>query len=306
MRGFERVLIAAVAALAGAAPALAQDGETAAEAEPVVEAVSAVAAIGEDAGAPAAQAAPAAEPVAEEDLAPSDDPGTEVGVGAGQIADPFEGLNRAMYSVNNVVDDGFLVPLAKGYRAVTTDGMRKCLRNFLDNAETPGVLLNDLLQGKPQRAAETVARFIANSTVGVGGCVDVAAKWGTSPHSEDFGQTFAVWGVGSGPYLYMPLFGPSSARDGVGRLFDIAADPLFWIKTNPAEIARNARFGATALAFREPFIEPVADIKEKSLDPYASFRSFYVQSREREIRDGAENYDELPDIGAFEEMDEVE
>ncbi|MEQ1930158.1 MAG: VacJ family lipoprotein [Parvularculaceae bacterium] len=281
---------AAMAALAAGGAALAQDDfGAAAPSEGVAETGT----------APESMESTATEP---------DSPDTDAASagGSGQIRDPLEGLNRVLYSVNNVIDDGLLVPAAKGYRAVTTDGMRKSLRNFLDNAESPGVFLNDILQGKPGRAAETLARFIANSTIGVGGLIDVAAKWGTPPHSEDFGQTLAVWGIGSGPYLYMPLFGPSSARDGVGRILDIAADPLFWVKTNPAELARYSRFGATALASREPFIEPVADIKEKSLDPYASFRSFYVQSREREIRDGVENYDELPDIGAFEELDEIE
>jgi len=239
-------------------------------------------------------ASAADEEAASADASPEDD---------ALIRDPFEGFNRVMYSANNVFDEGLLVPAAKGYRAVTTDGMRKSLRNFLDNAETPGVLVNDILQGKPHRAGETIARFIINSTVGVGGLIDVAAKWGIAPHSEDFGQTFAVWGIGSGPYLYLPLFGPSSLRDGVGRIFDIAGDPLFWIQTNPAEYARYSRFGATAIAFREPAIEPVEQLKEKSLDPYVSFRTFYVQAREREIRDGVENYDDLPDIGAFEEIE---
>lgn len=265
-------------------------------------------------GVAGAQDADAAtDPVSAEgsEAPPADESGSEAPDDSPQdddalIRDPFEGFNRAMYSANNVFDEGLLVPAAKGYRAVTTSGMRRSLRNFLDNAETPGVIVNDILQGKPRRAGETLARFVINSTVGVGGIIDVAAKWGIAPHSEDFGQTFAVWGIGSGPYLYLPLFGPSSLRDGVGRIFDIAADPLFWIQTNPAEYARYSRFGATAIAFREPAIEPVEQLKEKSLDPYASFRSFYVQSREREIRDGVENYDDLPDIGAFEELDEIE
>lgn len=220
--------------------------------------------------------------------------------------DPFEGFNRAMFKTNNVIDEGLFVPLAKGYRLFTNKDMRRGLRNFLDNAESPVVLLNDILQGKPERAGETTVRFLINSTLGIGGLIDIAAKWGIAPHSEDFGQTLAVWGVGSGPYLYLPLFGPSSARDGFGRIVDIVSDPLFWIRTDPAKYARYSRFGATAIAFREPFIEPVDDIKANSLDPYSSFRSFYTQSREREIRDGAENFEDLPDIGEYEELDGIE
>lgn len=222
------------------------------------------------------------------------------------MRDPYEGFNRAMFGVNNAVDDVLIVPLARGYRLFTNDDMRRGLRNMLNNANTPVVLVNDILQGKPERAGETTARFLLNSIFGVAGLVDVAEKLGIPPHTEDFGQTLAVWGVGSGPYLYLPLFGPSSVRDGFGRLVDIATDPLFWIRTDPAKYARYARFGATVVSFREPFIEPVADIKARSLDPYASFRSFYAQSRAREIRDGAPDYDSLPDIGDYEEFDEIQ
>lgn len=230
----------------------------------------------------------------------------ETATDASGVSDPFEGFNRAMFGVNNAIDDVLIVPLARGYRFFTNDDMRRGLRNMLSNANTPVVLLNDVLQGKPERAGETVARFLVNTVFGVAGLVDVAAKIGIPPHSEDFGQTLAVWGIGSGPYLYLPLLGPSSARDGVGRAVDIVSDPLFWIDTNAATYARYSRFGATIVAFREPFIEPVEDIKARSLDPYASFRSFYTQSRNREIRDGAADYDSLPDIGEYEEFDEIQ
>lgn len=230
----------------------------------------------------------------------------ETATDAAGINDPYEGFNRAMFATNNAIDDVLIVPLARGYRFFTNDDMRRGLRNMLNNANAPVVLVNDLLQGKPSRAGETTARFLLNSTFGVAGLVDVAAKLGVPPHTEDFGQTLAVWGIGSGPYLYLPLIGPSSARDGVGRFVDIVTDPLFWIRTDPAQYARYARFGATVISFREPFIEPVEDIKARSLDPYASFRSFYAQSRNREIRDGAADYDSLPDIGEYEEFDEIQ
>lgn len=249
--------------------------------------------------------AAAAQEAGEADATTADLKAAESATDSAAIKDPFEGFNRAMFAVNNGIDDVLVVPLAKGYRFFTNDDMRKGLRNFLNNANTPVVLLNDILQAKPARAGETTARFLINSSVGVGGLVDVAAKLGIPPHSEDFGQTLAVWGIGSGPYLYLPLLGPSSTRDGVGRAVDIVSDPLFWIDTNPARYARYSRFGASVIAFREPYIEPVEDIKSRSLDPYASFKSFYVQSRNREIRDGAEDYQSLPNIGEYEEFDEV-
>ncbi len=220
------------------------------------------------------------------------------------IHDPLEGFNRAMFKTNNAIDAVLLVPAAKTYRFVTNEPMRQGLRNFLSNAQMPTNLLNDLLQAEFERAGETTARFLINSTLGIGGLIDVAAKWGIAPHSEDFGQTLAVWGIGSGPYLYLPLFGPSSVRDGTGRIVDIATDPLFWISTDPAQYARYARFGATAVSFREPYLEQVEDIKEKSLDPYASFRSYYTQSRKRQIANGREDYEDLPEMG--DELDEIE
>jgi phospholipid-binding lipoprotein MlaA len=221
-------------------------------------------------------------------------------------ADPWEGFNRKMFAANQVFDDILLVPLAKTYRFVTPGFARQGLRNFLDNGMSVNILFNDLLQGEFERGGETLARFIINSAIGVGGLFDPATRLGIPKHNEDFGQTLAVWGIGSGPYLYMPIFGPSSVRDGFGLGVDIAADPLFWIDTRPAHLARYSRFGATAVAKREPFIEPLEEIQEKSLDYYASLRSFYLQARKREIANGETNYEDLPDIGEYEEFEDLQ
>lgn len=220
--------------------------------------------------------------------------------------DPFEDFNRGMFAVHRVIDDGLLIPVSRVYRFVTPKPARRGLRNFLENAQAPNILVNDLLQGEFERGGETFLRFLLNSTVGIGGILDPAARMGIPKHSEDFGQTLAVWGVPSGPYLFMPLFGPSSIRDGFGLGVDVASDPLFWIRTEPASIARYSRFGATAIARREPLIEPLEDIEEKSLDYYASFRSFYLQARKREIANGRTNFEDLPDIGEYEEFDELQ
>ena len=224
----------------------------------------------------------------------------------GAEGDPWEGFNRKIFAMNLFVDDNLFVPAAKAYRFVTPKPARKGLSNFLANAASPKTLVNDILQGKPKRAAETTGRFIINSTIGFLGLTDGAATLGIPGHTEDFGQTLAVWGVGSGPYVYLPFFGPSSVRDGFGSAVDIAFDPLIYIDTNPASLARYSRAGATALALREPLIEPLDDIRSKSLDYYASMRSFYMQARKREIADGVTNYEDLPDIGEYEEFDEIE
>lgn len=224
----------------------------------------------------------------------------------GAEGDPWEGFNRKMFSAHLFIDDTVLVPAAKTYRAVTPRPARKGLRNFLANAGTTKTLVNDLLQGQIGRAGQTAGRFLINSTIGFLGFADPASKLGIPEHTEDFGQTLAVWGADPGPYLLLPLFGPSSIRDGFGALVDIGFDPLIYIRTDPAAYARYSRVGATALALREPLIEPLADIEEKSLDYYASLRSFYVQARRREINNGVTAYEDLPDIGEYEEFEELQ
>lgn len=221
------------------------------------------------------------------------------------VADPWEGFNRKMFSAHLFLDRNFLVPAAKGYRATTPKSGRRGIRRFLANLRAPGVFVNDMLQGEFGRAGETLSRFVVNSTIGAGGFADPAAQMGIQAHGEDFGQTLAVWGVNSGPYLFLPLLGPSSSRDGFGQLVQIGLDPLLYVRTPPADIARYARAGVGGVSAREQFLDPLAEIEEKSLDFYASFRSFYSQARKREIANGKVDYGDLPDIGEFEEFDEV-
>ncbi len=224
----------------------------------------------------------------------------------GAAVDPWEGFNRKMFALNDAIDGALLVPAAKSYRAVTFKKQRKGIRNFLANLKTPVVLINDLLQGEFERAGNTASRFVINTTVGFGGMGDPAERIGIPQHSEDFGQTLAVWGVDQGPYLVLPVFGPSTLRDGFGAGVGITMDPAFWIRTDAASLFRYSRAGATGVSVREPLLEPLADIRESSLDPYASFRSFYLQARKREIANGRTNFDDLPDIGDFEEFDDLE
>ncbi len=221
-------------------------------------------------------------------------------------ADPWEGFNRAMFELNDTVDGALFVPAAKAYRAVTHKKQRKGIRNFISNLRTPVTFANDILQGEFGRAGNTLGRFAVNSTIGFGGMGDPAERLGMDQHTEDFGQTLAVWGVPSGPYVVLPFFGPSTVRDGLGSAADLAADPAIWVRTEPARYFRYTRTGVGLLSAREPLIEPLADIKADSLDYYASIRSFYLQSRKREIANGRTSFEDLPDIGEFEEFDEFE
>ncbi|MBB5520159.1 MlaA family lipoprotein [Amphiplicatus metriothermophilus] len=225
---------------------------------------------------------------------------------AQNTVDPWEGFNRRSFHVYLFLDETILVPAAKAYRAVTPKKGRKGIRNFLDNAQSPVVLVNDILQGEFKRAGDTLGRFVINSTIGFGGFADPAGRMGIPKHTEDFGQTLAVWGVPSGPFLMLPIFGPTTLRDGVGLGVDVAIDPLFHVETQAANRARYSRFVATAVSRREPLIEPLDDIQEKSLDYYASLRSFYLQARKREIANGRTSYEDLPDIGEYEEFDGLE
>jgi len=225
--------------------------------------------------------------------------------------DRWQGLNRFIFNLNDKSDKLVIKPLAKGYRKVTTRKMRKALRNFLSNLSTPTTLINDVLQGSFDRALTTSRRFIINSAIGFGGIADPATKLGLPRHTEDFGQTLAVWGVPSGPYVVLPFFGPSTVRDSFGLAIDRTLfSPLNYFQIGAVQKARFSRTGATLLAQREPFIEPLEDIERNSLDFYSSFRSFYLQARRREILNGQTNINDLPDIGdgfdEFDEFDELE
>lgn len=219
--------------------------------------------------------------------------------------DPWEGFNRKMFAFNDRLDKAVLIPAAKGYRAVTHKKQRKGIRNFLANARAPFTLVNDVLQGEFSRAGKTLSRFAVNSTVGFGGMGDPAGRMGLDRHTEDFGQTLAVWGVGSGPYVFLPFFGPSTVRGGFGRAIESAASPTFWIDTDAATFTGLSRSGVSVVSLREPLIEPLQEIEASSLDYYASFRSFYLQNRKREIANGRTNFEELPDIGDFDDFDDL-
>jgi phospholipid-binding lipoprotein MlaA len=202
-----------------------------------------------------------------------------------QTNDPAEPTNRVLFDVHNSLDRFLLRPVAVAYRDVVPLEGRLMLRNFLGNLRTPVVLANDILQGEPRRAGDTAGRFLINSTLGLGGLFDVARDHFNVPgHSEDYGQTFAVWGIGEGPYLFIPLLGPSNLRDLVGFGIGIVADPFFWLGQGLAvEILSYSRTGVVAVDTREGLIETIDEVNRTSLDPYATLRSGYRQRRKAEI-----------------------
>jgi phospholipid-binding lipoprotein MlaA len=199
--------------------------------------------------------------------------------------DPFEPTNRVMFEVHEAIDRAVLQPIAEAYRDVLPQPVRTGIRNLLGNLRAPVILTNDLLQGNISRARITLARFMVNSTLGLGGILDVARDWGVPGHSEDFGQTLAVWGAGEGFYMFVPLLGPSSPRDVAGQGVDFMFNPLTWLGQGIlVDVAGWSRLGLTVVDTREALLEPIDQLRATSLDPYSTLRSAYRQRRGYEIR----------------------
>ena len=220
--------------------------------------------------------------------------------------DPWEGFNRAMFSVHEVVDNAVLEPVARGYRAITPRPLRTGVLNFLRNLRGPVILANDVLQGEFGRAGTTVGRFAINTTIGVVGVFDPATSMGLERHDEDFGQTLAVWGVPSGPYLFVPLLGPTTIRDGAGRIVDVALDPITWSDFDGIDTFRTARTVTGAVSTREVLLDPIDSIEAQGGDLYVTYRSTFEVAREAAIQNGRADVPELPDFDDIDEIPETE
>lgn len=198
-------------------------------------------------------------------------------------ADPWESFNRKVWDFNEDVDRVYLKPVASGYRKVMPAPARRSVGNFFRNLLEPTTIINDLLQGKFTDAASATGRFLVNSSVGILGLFDVATKWGIERHEEDFGQTFAKWGVPPGPYLVIPLIGPSNVRDGIGLLpYYFATDPRLAAKNIETTIAL---VGVDVIDRRAQLLTATR-ILDLQLDPYAFTREAYRQKRRDLIYDG--------------------
>src|SRR6201997_1111212 len=219
--------------------------------------------------------------------------------------DPFEDANRKIFDFNQLVDRNVLVPVAKAYRTVLPDPVRDSLRDFLRNLREPLIFASDALQGEFERAGQTFARFTLNSTLGMAGFIDVAGRWGELPyHEDDFGLTLGAWGIPEGPYIVVPVLGPSTPRDLGGQVAEGFGDPwnllvtgnpwtLYWIP-----FVRGAVGGIDQ---RSRYIETLADIERTSLDYYATIRSLYGRRRAALTRREGET---LPPPAGFSQRDD--
>lgn len=213
---------------------------------------------------------------------------TTTRVGTDRLAekDPLEGFNRAVWAVNRGADKVVVKPVTQVYRTVAPKPARDGVRNFFANVAEPFSFINNMLQGKPDRAVRNLGRFLVNTTAGIGGLFDHASRVGIKPASEDFGQTLAAWGANGGPYLVLPLLGPSTLRDGVGTGVAQFADP-YRVCLSECGLPHGVPLALTAtqvISIRDGLIETGADsFLESSLDPYAAARSAFLQRRRAEI-----------------------
>ncbi len=203
--------------------------------------------------------------------------------------DPLERINRPIYDFNRAIDRAAVRPAARAYVWVTPAAGRRGVSNFFENVDEPWTAINALLQGKPRAALRAAARFLINTTLGVGGLADHATFFGIERQEEDFGQTLAVWGLGSGPFLMLPLLGPSTVRDGAGSLVGFVGDPYGFARNRLSLglAARAGLIGLSGLDARARLLGGAETVLETAADEYATVRSAYIQSRRNAIYDGS-------------------
>lgn len=202
------------------------------------------------------------------------------------VNDPFEKANRRFYASHEKFERAIIRPLAHGYETVVPKPVRDAVHNLFTEIGEPMVFANDMVQLRFARAVRTAARFAANATIGVGGLMDPATRLGLPHHDNSFGDTLGRYGVTAGPYLYLPLLGPTDFRDAIGMAVDYATNPVGWGHYRNDWLVRSSIWivgGLDSLVRAEPDLEAI----ENNTDPYASMRSFYLQNREAEIHGNA-------------------
>ncbi len=201
--------------------------------------------------------------------------------------DPWEPFNRSVFEFNEGLDAYLLKPVVAGYRFVLPEFVREGIYNFFSNYNDIYTALNNLLQGKPDYAASDLMRVVVNTTFGLGGLIDMATPGGLEKHKEDWGQTFGVWGVPSGPYVVLPFFGPSSVRDTFGTVADLESDYLFKYVKNIG--VRNSVTGLRVVNTRNTYYEAGDLLDGAAIDKYSFMRDAYIQRREYQIHEGRED-----------------
>src|SRR5688572_10059325 len=205
-----------------------------------------------------------------------------VPAGKADPRDPWEKFNRSMYVFNDALDRAIAKPAAKGYKKVTPQFVRTGISNVITNIDTVPTIVNGLLQGKVRQAGRDSARFLLNTTLGLGGLFDPASSAGLELNDEDFGQTLGKWGVKPGPYLMLPFLGPSTVRDTFARIPDQYTYPVNYLEDDSTRILIR---GVDFIDLRADLLELDAQL-ERSYDRYAFIRNAWMQRREFMVRDG--------------------
>ncbi|MDP1631643.1 MAG: VacJ family lipoprotein [Caulobacter sp.] len=211
-------------------------------------------------------------------------------------ADPWAGFNRRAFKFNAFLDRAVIGPVARVYKRVTPAPVRKGVGNIVSNLREPSTAINGLVQGRPKLTIRAVARFVANSTVGVLGIFDVAGRAGLEREHADFGQTLGRYGVSNGPYLYLPVVGPTTLRDGLGGVVNTLIDPISLATGGPATDFAAGRVVVRGVDARADADEALRTINEDSTDPYATTRSAYLQHRAAVVRESTGEIEALPDF----------
>lgn len=201
----------------------------------------------------------------------------------GDRRDPIEPINRGIYKFNDVLDKAVVKPVATGYKEAMPDPVRTAVGNFFSNLDDVLVLLNDLLQFKFEQAASDFSRIAWNTTVGILGLIDIGTKLDLPKHNEDFGQTLGYWGVGNGPYLVLPFFGPSTLRDAAGLAVDTHFDPVW--QHDPVN-ERNSAVAIHTVDNRARLLDAEKVLDEAAIDRYTFLRDAYLQRRRGLVYDG--------------------
>jgi phospholipid-binding lipoprotein MlaA len=205
--------------------------------------------------------------------------------------DPWESFNRSVFEFNEGLDAYVLKPVVTGYRFVLPEFVRDGIYNFFSNYSDIYTALQNLLQGKPDYAFSDLMRVVVNTTFGLGGLIDMATPGGLPKHKEDWGQTFGVWGIPSGPYVVLPFFGPSNVRDTFGTAADLESDYLF--RLLPDVALRNSLTGLRVVNARNTYYEAGDLLDGAALDKYSFVRDAYIQRRQYQINEGREDEEVL-------------
>ena len=203
--------------------------------------------------------------------------------GSGDPRDPFEGFNRGVYSFNQAMDTAVFDPLGKIYQAITPDIVDKGVTNFFSNLSDIAVVVNDILQFKINQALSDTTRFIFNSTIGLLGFFDVSSHIDLPKHNEDFGQTLATWGIGSGPFLMVPFFGPATIRDATGFVVDRGVlSPIFYINDDALQASL---LSLNYIDFKADLLSAKKLVAGAALDEYEFVKNAYFDKRDNQIND---------------------